>query len=378
MICSRAFVLSPFLFFCITLHQQPLPAQTPAENIVRLTHQRESFPGDSLGKRATVEAWCLISEEYSHINLDSMWATASTALRLSKRCEYTVGQAWAQLLLAKAELHTGRMTKAKDGFEAALVLYKQAGNPSGQGHCHINLGRIYQDLGSYEEARKNYMRSIAIFSVTKENVSLANAGYYLGELVSLKLGNPMEGLFHINQAISLAEKSGEEYNPHLILYYLGAAKMGALIGQDVALGYVLKALQLARKLEDKQGIAQSYIQIAVIYTAKQEYLKAEQYLFEAETLFEASEDKRQLSEVRLEQATLFMQRKRYEEAIEVYKKITVSMRRMENLTMFSAAYHGLSNAYLFTGDTEKSAKYEKMFKDMQIEIDAAQLMAPPK
>ncbi|WP_338358242.1 tetratricopeptide repeat-containing sensor histidine kinase [Yeosuana marina] len=134
---------------------------------------------------------------------------------------------------------------------------------------------IYASKNDYINAVTGYAKAKTLFSQLKDTLGIAKVNNSIG-LIEIDRGNYVKGLQYSLAAIDELDKHhlyielSSAYNNAARAYY----KMNAF---DKAIEYYLKALQLQKRLRNKDGIIESNSRLAEMYSFQKEYRKSIEY-----------------------------------------------------------------------------------------------------
>ncbi len=134
---------------------------------------------------------------------------------------------------------------------------------------------IYASKNDYINAVTGYAKAKSLFTQLKDTLGIAKVNNSIG-LIEINRGNYVKGLQYSLAAIDELDKHhlyvelSSAYNNVARAYY----KMNAF---DKAIEYYLKALQLQKRLKNKDGIIESNSRLAEMYSFQKEYRKSIEY-----------------------------------------------------------------------------------------------------
>ncbi len=134
---------------------------------------------------------------------------------------------------------------------------------------------IYASKNDYINAVTGYAKAKSLFTQLKDTLGIAKVNNSIG-LIEINRGNYVKGLQYSLAAIDELDKHhlyvelSSAYNNAARAYY----KMNAF---DKAIEYYLKALQLQKRLKNKDGIIESNSRLAEMYSFQKEYRKSIEY-----------------------------------------------------------------------------------------------------
>ena len=113
---------------------------------------------------------------------------------------------WAELLLLKGYLLKlkGKWEEAIEEYEAALIIFKEAGLQNKMADAHAKIGRVYFETGKYDEAMALFETGLSLLN--DEDDSVGARIYDEICQVHLRKGEIDEAEISINRALGIAEK----------------------------------------------------------------------------------------------------------------------------------------------------------------------------
>jgi len=161
--------------------------------------------------------------------------------------------------------------------EKSLKMARDQGDRAQEENFLGKLGRAYYIMGRFEEA-------IACQTKHLELAKTLDNAY--GQMIALKqLGRAYYALGDYQQTIGYYQKFGEVYlqeyqKKRLVLGNIGLAyyKLGDF---DCAIEYLEKHLQLAKKINDRQGMKDAYLHLGLVYQSRGNSFTAASYFHES-------------------------------------------------------------------------------------------------
>ena len=144
-----------------------------------------------------------------------------------------------------------RFEDAENAFNKALTLFKQLGDPLGQGKALGNLGTVYQYQGQLEQAVSCYRQSLAIAENFGNQRSAAICRGNIAGILHAK-GQVGEAINEFERAISLVQQIGDKIHEGHFIGNLGTCYQckGEL---DEALRFFSKARSVAQDIGDRRS-----------------------------------------------------------------------------------------------------------------------------
>ncbi len=247
------------------------------------------------------------------------------ALKLAKLCE-------EQALLCRSDKHLAKSynllgvlfykradyAKAIQYHRQALQLRKNIGDKLGIAISQTNLGNIYTDLQYYSLAETAYLGALRQYHELHEVLQATRCLINLGVLRHDQR-HTYAALRNFKEALTLAGSANDYENMAICNNNIGGvlAELGQL---DTALLYAEEGLKMRHLLDNEVEIADSYLNLAGIYTLQKKYSEAADYLNQAEkivNMYDYPEAKVQLYKCR---ADLYRETRDYEKAYEYLQK----------------------------------------------------------
>ena len=181
------------------------------------------------------------------------------------------------------------LTKARQKFQAALVLWEKLEHKSGQAVTLLNIGGIYDDLGEKQKALSYYNQALLLYRALSdrnwEAITLNNIG-----AVYNTLGEKQKAISFYNQALPLLRAVGDRGGEATTLNNIGLV-YSDLGEKQKALSYYNQALPLLRAVGDRGGEATTLNNIGLVYSDLGEKQKALSYYNQALPLRRAVGDR---------------------------------------------------------------------------------------
>ena len=167
----------------------------------------------------------------------------------------------------------------------------------------------------------------------------------------------------IDSLLSLIKKDKQDTNKVIHLYQL-IRECELSGGFEEGLNYGIEALELARKLNFKKGIANSYGSIGNIYLGQANYPKAFDYYLKALKLDEELKNKKRIA-VRLGNIGLvYAAQSDYDKALDYYFKAEAIAEELGDKSGMSIHFGNIGNIYSYKSDYNKALNY--YFKALKI------------
>jgi len=148
-------------------------------------------------------------------------------------------------------------------YEALLAACEELGEESiNRPVCLANLGRVYQQLGQFDEALRCHRQALTLY---EQSADAAGTAGQLAEMASVlsEVGRLEDALAHLQRAIELDQQSGNDAALAADLNNLGIL-LQKLERLEEARGHHERALELHRQLGNDLGAANQLANLAAI------------------------------------------------------------------------------------------------------------------
>ncbi|HPW98859.1 MAG TPA: tetratricopeptide repeat protein [Flavobacterium sp.] len=265
-----------------------------------------------------VQLYNAIAEEYKTSNPNLMLQYANKAEALAKKIDYKTAEGYALLHKGNANIILGNYKEALLLFSDAQHLFEsldaKSENKKGLAKALGSIGIVFSEQSNYSRALQYYLKSVKIYEALKDEVSLAKLYNNIG-IVYHSQGNEFKSLEYFSKAQKTQERLrdkniGITYTniansylkqnnaPKALEYYQLAKKALDLNQNPRALGewynnmglyYQAEtnnpkaieswqnAIQTFQTIDDKFGMADTYIYLAQLYLSQNELEKTKQF-----------------------------------------------------------------------------------------------------
>ncbi len=309
-------------------------------------------------------------KELSQNNNDSAEIVLYTALQNSKRLAFPTGIKQALTALANVYVGAGK-------YDDAIHLYQTTIN-----YCHDlpalhtalyamynNLANVYIKQGHYESALEDYKR--AVLAMERYNTQHSGEIYNnLGGLL-IQMREYEQVLHYLDKAEAASFQKNDSSN--LFSVYGNKGSYFFETGQwDSSVIFSRKALEIAKRLDNKQAIFMSLLNTGELYRRGKKPTEALRYLREAGAVKGQVSPSYKvqlltvLANTYLDLDQTDLAEKHFREALEDALAQGLNKRAQ-------SAYSGLSKVYETNGNYAKSLEYYKAFRDMEDQIRSEDL-----
>jgi len=200
----------------------------------------------------------------------------SKALTLAHDLSDTVQTAYAYKVIGVAYWALGDYQLALSNMLQSLELYERLGDENGIGSMLLNIGLIYSDQRSSEEAKNYFRKAYRSFEKNKREVSQATALTKLASVLSLE-DSLAQAKEYLNTAIEIHHDNEYRYGLAEAYNRLGIAyrKEG---DYNASLDYLYRGRDISYQIEDNEGLAKCFVDIGLTFLELEKFEEAEDYL----------------------------------------------------------------------------------------------------
>ncbi|MBX7218651.1 MAG: CHAT domain-containing protein [Blastocatellia bacterium] len=275
-------------------------------------------------------------------------ATTADAPRLTARQLLTEGQT------LKAQRTGASLKKAWEKLEAAVPLWRAAGDRKEEAQTFNQLGEVCYYLGETQKSLEYYGQAIPIFRELGAKRELAETIANQGPSYS-RLDNQQKAIECYQLALPLQREIGDRAGEATSLSNLGAA-FAELGENQKALEYYAQALPLRREVKDRAGEANTLNNIATIYAATDK-VKAIEYFTLALALSRTMKDQRREGNLLHNLGILYSQNGEREKGLELLLQALPLRRAAGDRAGEAFTLSNLGAAYGTAGDLSKAMEY---------------------
>lgn len=169
----------------------------------------------------------------------------------------------------------GRLHLALDYYQKALPIFQKHGWKESECILYYNVGELYLELGNNKTAESNYLNALKAGQQTGD--SLMVSGPYSGlAMTALNAGEYDKALDYARKSIVYYENHADEEQENLLDGYVLFSRIYHLGFKDLATAqqYLTKALELAGKSDSPTNVSDAYAQQASLCLERKEWDKA--------------------------------------------------------------------------------------------------------
>ena len=194
---------------------------------------------------------------------------AKKAMNISREIGDLQGEADSLRRLGYIHWQKADYTMALEFYNSALEKANAAGAQDLIGRTKIELANTYNNMGNTKMALRVYKDAIDILEKEKDHHELARALNNLGSAL-MDDGKPKDALVHLTHCITVCDTSG-----NLIMKGWAASNMAnchVLLGKPkAALPFLKMSERIMKDTDDKVGLAITYMNYGMAYTALKDW-----------------------------------------------------------------------------------------------------------
>jgi DNA-binding SARP family transcriptional activator/tetratricopeptide (TPR) repeat protein len=186
--------------------------------------------------------------------IDDWQETHYIALEATQKARHTRGQAVMLYSIGSLSISQQRFDKARDVFNAAARLFRDAGDDQGEALVIRHIAFIDRVGGRLDDAARRYEQALSIFRKTSDHVAAAYVLHGLAH-VKLELCQVGEAKQLLSEALRLSRAARCTRVEAQVLYRMGEA---ALLAEDPADAISAFGLALARSRDIGDPVGETY------------------------------------------------------------------------------------------------------------------------
>lgn len=306
--------------------------------------------------KVLVNTLSLLSYELRNTQPDSAVIFADRALNLAQKLDYTPGLPAGWMAKGAALLNLGEAARALECLNSALQhkttdqMLTKALN---------NRGLVFNAMGNYPAALKDYYHSLELAEARKDSVAIASSYNNLGN-VYRKQKNFSEALKYFSKALALKKALNDSkgmaisYNNIGLLYDEMGNYSEAIQNHEAA-----RVIRMQRN--DKLGMAASYNNIGNILFHQKNYSEALKNHLEAYRIRKELNDKSGLATSAINLGSIYTKQNNLREArarLEEGRSLAASI---QSRFFLQEIYRNLSELDSLAGDARSGLAHYKLF-----------------
>jgi len=313
-----------------------------------------------------IEIYLALSKYVMDTDISKAIYYTNSALILSKKTNITTNLGQIYSYLGDLALRQDSLEVAEHMFKEAELLLVEENKPEELISVYLLIGNRYIEKDNYAEAMSYYYKGIEISENNNSKSRLPNLYNNLG-IVYLNINNPEKALNLYSKALKLFEEKMDTMNIAGTTTNIGSIYIQ--LGQhDIAREYYLRGFQLFNKSNNAEGMAHSQLKLGSLDMLLMEYDSAAMHLSnslkiqkELEVTYSGSRSFF-LAETYINLGIVYIQLHKYIKAkTYLLEGYSIAQATKQHRLISLAAKH-LSNFYSSSDDAHLALDYYKVFK----------------
>ncbi|MBI9053034.1 MAG: tetratricopeptide repeat protein [Bacteroidales bacterium] len=315
---------------------------------------------------AKIELYKDIIELSSENDIDNMYAYSKELLAFSENNNNIETKAYSHYYIGKFYLDNNNFEDAEKEYQKSIKIYEELANKDKIAQINNSLGLCYQYLNLYDKSLESYQNAIELFEIIGNVESAAVSYHDIGTLYN-DIEKYSLALFYYEKAISVYEKFDNTERIAAIYQNIGVLhyNWGNL---DQSIIFYQKSLKIYEKLKDKRCIAISLSNIGLVYEENKRYSKAREYYEKSLLMFEEVDNQQALVYIFYNLGSIYRNLDSYNKSIEYFNKGLSLSQKIKMKDYISYNYEALSGVYEVIGKNKKALNYYKDYIDVKDSI----------
>lgn len=227
--------------------------------------------------------------------------------------------------VALSMMNKGNIFLFQGKTKETLSTYLKALEITNKNNLHYESGLLYKNIGvlylnneKFDEALNYSTKSYNIFKNLNKDEDMGRALVNIGNSYYMKYDFD-KALLYYNEAMVISEKLKDSSNIAKLLNNIGAIYIDDKRDLKKGMGFLLKSLEIKKKLKDQNSLLLQYNSIATYYAGAGDFAAAEAYLRQALELAKKSNNKDELKEVYETYSNIYEEKGDFGKALNYYK-----------------------------------------------------------
>ena len=257
--------------------------------------------------------------------------------------------------------HLGILAQARGDYEEAARQYqrsldidKRLGDQAGMASSYGQLGILAHRRGDYEEAARQYQRSLDINERLGNQAGMARSYHQLGRLAQDR-GDYDEAARQYQRSLDINERLGNQAGMANSYHQLGILAQDRGDYDEAARQYQ-RSLDINERLGNQAGIAGSYHQLGILAQDRGDYDEAARQYQRSLDINERLGNQAGMANSYHQLGILAQDRGDYDEAARQYQRSLDINERLGNQAGIASSYHQLGRLAHRRGDYDEAAR----------------------
>ena len=261
--------------------------------------------------------------------------------------------AWIHQLGIVAQVR-GDYDEAARQYQRSLDIKERLGNQAGMATSYHNLGALAQDRGDYDEAARQYQRSLDIKERLGNQAGMADSYHNLGILAQFR-GDYDEAARQYQRSLDINERLGNQAGMATSYHQLGI--LAQFRGDyDEAARQYQRALDINERLGNQAGMATGYHNLGILAQDRGDYDEAARQYQRALDINDWLGNQAGMATSYHQLGILAQDRGDYDEAARQYQRALDIRERLGDQAGMATSYHQLGILAQDRGDYDEAAR----------------------
>ncbi len=248
----------------------------------------------------------------------------------------------------------GDYDEAARQYQRSLDMFERLGDQAGMAGSYHNLGNVAQVRGDYDEAARQYQRSLDMFERLGDQAGMAAPYHNLGN-VAYRRGDYDEAARQYQASLDISDRLGNNSGMARSSHNLGNLAQ-ARGDYDEATRQYQRSLDIFDRFGDQAGMATTYSQLGNLAYLRGDYDEAARQYQRALDIFERLGDQAGMATTYSQLGNLAYLRGDYDEAARQYQRALDIFERLGDQANMARSYHNLGNLAQDRGDYDEAAR----------------------
>jgi adenylate cyclase len=285
---------------------------------------------------------------------------AKQALEVSKRSGNKKDMATAYRFVGLALYYQAEYGPTVENWLNSLAMYDSIGDKTNVARLYSNLGAVYESQSDDPKAQEYNLKSKKVAEEIKDTTRLLTALNNLAVLYGKKPQSFDKGLSYSYEALELAKKIDDQEGVSKVSTNIGEIyfKMGK---DTLALEYFQKAI---KGYEGSEFLPEAFRNIGKVYEMRGDYNTAESYQMRALLLAEKLDNKRDMTTALLSLADTYLKKGETKLALQSFERARAIADSIDVPEELKIAYSGLANIYSNLKNYEKAYRFQALLTEI--------------
>ncbi|WP_298119810.1 tetratricopeptide repeat protein [Flavobacterium sp.] len=304
----------------------------------------------------------LISDNYKTSNPKLMLDYANKALQLSKKINHKEAEGTSYLNIGNANIILGNYSKALENFSQAQNIFENQNKTievrKGLAKAYGSIGIIFSEQSNYANALKFYLKSVKIYEDLKDDAKSAKLYNNIG-IVYKSQGEDFKALEYFVKAQKIQEKLNDT-NIGITLTNIANCYLNQK-SFDKAFDYYSQAKSSLDNYPNQRALGEWYNNFGLFFKATNKTSKAIENWNQAIKTFQSIDDKFGIADTYIYLSQLYFDKGNYQEALQFANKSLNLSKEINVLEQIVLSEKLLSDIYSKIGNANLALEHYKLY-----------------